>query len=368
MPRRDKTRCRKKRLAEVLRSYHGLSNQQALRLIKRNDRWVTTRCRRRQPATLLAHDLVRLDRATARDPSHARRRLKHETPGRSTVVQGRRVVGIFTSRALALAAAKRYVNSTERPVLVLTPNPAKPTLKPPRHALRRTPKRSRDKDHPFVGEVFETKAGQRWEIVTVSDKRISVRRLAPSPKSPGPFVWGRESLKPLKTVDRFKLEEEKRKAAQAPAKEPERGLFGFFGGPVAPDPDGGGGRRKGKAHPRKGAARKRVKGPRSEGAQCSDHAVLARKRMLEAGDRPPHAGKGPSRVQTLIFERHCWTVPMAKAWAQRHGYRVTKTDKTATEIRIRQRAPSTMRIVGSMPFKRGLRAVLGFVKRKRRKT
>jgi hypothetical protein len=346
-PTGRKTVCMKKRVIEILRSYHGLSLQQATRLVKKHGVFVKARCKEGQPASLLAWDLTRLAHLSQRDPG----RSSHK----STLVQGRRIIKRFSSRKAAVHAAKRWVEKTGRPVDILTTA-----------SHRRGRRSARDAEHPYVGEIFETKAGQRWEIIEVSDTRIKVRRRGAKPKSEGPFVWGKTALKPLKTVNKYDIDKE---GADKPAESPAMAKTHAF--PASKsfwtrDPDKRA-KKTGVRQKRKAAVRRRA-GERAKkpGALCSNAPVLARKRMLASGDRPPHASDKPSKFQTLVFERYCWTVPQAKAWAKRHGKKYKKVDVTEKEIRLRQRPPSTMKIVGSMPLKRGLRAVLGVIKRGKR--
>ena len=63
-------------------------------------------------------------------------------------------------------------------------------------------------------------------------------------------------------------------------------------------------------------------------------------------------------VQSLLFSRDTWTVSKAKAWAKSHGYRYGKVDVTDQYIRIRQFDPKGVKVKRTIPFGRGIRAVV----------
>lgn len=75
---------------------------------------------------------------------------------------------------------------------------------------------------------------------------------------------------------------------------------------------------------------------------------------------------GGSKVQTLIFDKTKFTPASAKAWAEKHGFKGTKTDITSGSIRIRQLDPSLFRkeTFGTIPFREGVQAVIGVPKPK----
>jgi hypothetical protein len=67
-----------------------------------------------------------------------------------------------------------------------------------------------------------------------------------------------------------------------------------------------------------------------------------------------------TRVQSLLFSRSAgWTVSKANAWARQHGYRHRDADVTAGNIRLRQMDPKKFRVLRTVTFGRGIRAVVG---------
>ncbi len=107
-------------------------------------------------------------------------------------------------------------------------------MRPVRTKRRRT---ARDAEDPKSGEIYETRAGNRWEVTNVTDKLVTVKRAGN--RSEGPFAWGRSTLKGMKEI--------------------RKPLFGSLfsssktSEPIAPDPD----RRR--RRPKKRLARKRKK-------------------------------------------------------------------------------------------------------------
>jgi len=67
-------------------------------------------------------------------------------------------------------------------------------------ATRRSSRASRDADNPRMGEIYETRGGSRWQVVSTSDKLITVKRAGH--RTEGPYAWGKESLKGMKQVPR----------------------------------------------------------------------------------------------------------------------------------------------------------------------
>lgn len=63
-------------------------------------------------------------------------------------------------------------------------------------------------------------------------------------------------------------------------------------------------------------------------------------------------------VQSLLFDRDSWTESKAKAWAKSHGYQYGKVDVTDQYIRIRQFDPKGSKTKRTIPFGRGIRAVV----------
>lgn len=67
----------------------------------------------------------------------------------------------------------------------------------------------------------------------------------------------------------------------------------------------------------------------------------------------------PMRPQSLLFSRAAgWTTSKSKAWAKAHGYRYGKVDVTDQYIRIRQFDPKGSKVQRTVPFGRGIRAVV----------
>lgn len=64
-------------------------------------------------------------------------------------------------------------------------------------------------------------------------------------------------------------------------------------------------------------------------------------------------------VQSLLFSRaDGWAPSKAKAWAQSHGYKYGKVDVTDQYVRIRQFDPKGLKVKRTIPFGRGIRAVV----------
>lgn len=67
----------------------------------------------------------------------------------------------------------------------------------------------------------------------------------------------------------------------------------------------------------------------------------------------------PTSVQSLLFGRDAgWTAGKAKSWAKSHGYRYGKVDVTDQYIRIRQLDPKGLKVKRTVPFGKGIRAVV----------
>lgn len=225
----------------------------------------------------------------------------------------------------------------------------------------------RDADNPRLGEIYETRAGNRWEVVSVRDKLITVKRAGN--RSEGPFQWGKETLKGMKEVRKPFLgglfssgaEKKEEPAPTWPSWKPTQG-----------DPDA---RRKRKKTLARKAKRQKIRKTtkrasktsgkvRPDGAHCSTAALTARRQRIEP---PPHTCKKSTVVQSLVFQKWCWSLHRAKAWALRHGYKTSKMDETKNSYRFRQLSPESFKVVGQMPFMRGLQAVIGCPQKKTRK-
>lgn len=44
-------------------------------------------------------------------------------------------------------------------------------------------------------------------------------------------------------------------------------------------------------------------------------------------------------VETILFNRRLWTIPLAESWLRRHKYKYGKVDITTNFFRFRQRTP-----------------------------
>jgi hypothetical protein len=64
-------------------------------------------------------------------------------------------------------------------------------------------------------------------------------------------------------------------------------------------------------------------------------------------------------VQSLLFDRGSgWNESKSKAWAKAHGYKYGKVDVTDQYVRIRQSDPKGSQVKRTVPFGRGIRAVV----------
>jgi hypothetical protein len=132
----------------LLKVGHKVRSQQALFLIRKWDRQVRAAWRRGKPPCNVADTLYRLCKHTSTKPRFSSER-PHPTASHSVRDRG--------------------------------------------YARTR-----RDADTPHKGEVFETRAGNRWEVEEVTDKRVKVKRKGH--RSEGPFTWGRSTLKGMKSL------------------------------------------------------------------------------------------------------------------------------------------------------------------------
>jgi len=65
------------------------------------------------------------------------------------------------------------------------------------------------------------------------------------------------------------------------------------------------------------------------------------------------------RPQSLLFDRAAgWTVEKAKAWAKSHGFKSGKVDVTDQYVRLRQFDPKGFAVKRTVPFGKGIRAVV----------
>ena len=88
-------------------------------------------------------------------------------------------------------------------------------------------------------------------------------------------------------------------------------------------------------------------------------ARSGRNPMLRREPPLSEASRKSMEVESLLFSRDdSWTPSKAKAWAQAHGYRYGKVDITDQYIRIRQFSPKGSKVKRTIPFGRGIRAVV----------
>ena len=65
------------------------------------------------------------------------------------------------------------------------------------------------------------------------------------------------------------------------------------------------------------------------------------------------------QTQSLLFDRSAgWTVEKAKEWAKQHGHKISKVDVTDRYIRLRQLDPKKFTVKRTVPFGKGIRAVV----------
>jgi hypothetical protein len=65
------------------------------------------------------------------------------------------------------------------------------------------------------------------------------------------------------------------------------------------------------------------------------------------------------QTQSLLFSRaDGWTVEKAKAWAKKHGHKSSKVDVTDQYVRLRQLDPKGFQVKRTVPFGKGIRAVV----------
>lgn len=69
--------------------------------------------------------------------------------------------------------------------------------------------------------------------------------------------------------------------------------------------------------------------------------------------------RSSTHVQSLLFARTAWDPSRARAWARAHGYHAGKVDVTDNYVRLRQAPPSRFRVLRTVTFGRGIKAVVG---------
>ena len=127
--------------------------------------------------------------------------------------------------------------------------------------------------------------------------------------------------------------------------------------------------------PRKNG-RTSTRAPRVHGSYATERAGIAALRRVDRAGRRPNARRWDrSKIQSLLFDCKTWTAKRAKSWAKKHGYRYgdSRMETTANYHRIRQAPPATFRVMRTITFGKGIKAVVGeprqlsLVKPKRRK-
>jgi hypothetical protein len=101
--------------------------------------------------------------------------------------------------------------------------------------------------------------------------------------------------------------------------------------------------------------------PRRVRRVAQRRASAPRNPMLRPrGERPGVVESKPSMsAQSLLFDRSAgWNVSKAKAWAKSHGYLYGSVDVTDKYVRIRQFDPKGFKVKRTIPFGRGIRAVV----------
>jgi hypothetical protein len=69
--------------------------------------------------------------------------------------------------------------------------------------------------------------------------------------------------------------------------------------------------------------------------------------------------KSAMRPQSLLFDRGSgWTPEKAKRWAKEHGFKADKVDVTDQYVRLRQLDPKGFQVKRTIPFGKGIRAVV----------
>jgi len=75
------------------------------------------------------------------------------------------------------------------------------------------------------------------------------------------------------------------------------------------------------------------------------------------------------QAQSLLFDRSAgWTVEKAKQWAKSHGYKSGKVDVTDRYVRLRQQDPKGFAVKRTVPFGKGIRAVVAREETMKKKT
>jgi hypothetical protein len=362
----------RREVVALLRAGHGIPSSRGTLLVKRWDRYVRARWLQGKPPCNVADHIGKFEREKLVKPARDQSR-KHMTRT------------AFASQMSPVGGSRRA---------------------------------SRDADNPHIGETYETRGGSRWQVVSTTDKLVTVKRAGH--RTEGPYAWGRSSLRGMKQVPKplfgvgglFGIGAGKSANVQEVGGDPDtrrrrrvhKGLWGLakrahkrvsdfspralakgirvemehteqrsvarriamdhltedprYYDKLARMEQGGYGRdpsRRKRAPAKKTAKKAPRKSKKSEGAHCSATPILARKARKIP---PPRTCPSSTKVQSLVFERHCWTLPRARSWVKRHGYK-TEVDTSERYYRFRQLAPRTYKPVGTVPFMRGLNAIMG---------
>lgn len=235
-------------------------------------------------------------------------------------LRARRVKGICPE------SAARHVVKFEREKLV----------KPARDVGFRA---SGDADNPHPGELYESRAGTRWEVLSATDKRVTVRRAGH--RQTGDLVWDKSAIKnsKLRLVTRSQAE----RAAAADAKLEAMGV-----GYVRPAGSGG------------------ANAPKTFWSSVLGDPDKRRKAKAGAVSRKPkrRVSRKPVRswdIQAIVFTKPLFTRRKAVAWATRRGFKtaVTELSRGSMRLRMMQTPSSRYKVFASRYVAEGVMFVFG---------
>lgn len=223
----------------------------------------------------------------------------------------------------------------------------------------------RDWERPEPGEIYETKRGDFWEVVGANDNRVDVRRAGHRVGSAQQLRWAKSVLKSLNEVKKKTLRTEAQAADEAAefqallaAKRTSSGSGS------ANDP---GGRRRRRAHTARdvspqyaeltyeemlrGTAPKKRRAGKSTYPKKVKLTEAVKARALLNRRCPPG-----TFIQSVLFSRKVWSLPLAKKWLREHGMKTTP-ETTLKLYRFSQKTynKKTMRVAGSREIREGLR-------------
>jgi hypothetical protein len=167
---------------------------------------------------------------------------------------------------------------------------------------------SGDADNPHPGELYESRAGTRWEVLSATDKRVTVRRAGH--RQTGDLVWDKSAIKnsKLRLVTRSQAE----RAAAADLKLEAMGV-----GYVRPAGSGG-----------------------ANAPKTFWSSVLGDPDKKRGGSRKPKHGvsRKPVRtwdIQAIVFTKPLFTRRKAMTWASRRGFKAAVSESSRGSARIR---------------------------------